>query len=275
LSSTDSFPIAASAGLTYGLEETKLTGALIQLAESGKRYERQKRADQRTWRAGYYLTSDQLEQVRAFYDQFHGKDEYFIWTRPAWANNAGPLTDRKFPVHWAGPAPQVLFAGHEFLQVQIELAEAIGRAMETADYPVFTSGFETFFIEESHAVRAAAVTGTWSTETNSNNHGPASNNGKTNANTNTTDKFRYTYFGYGFRYWARKASNLGILKVLLDDVDLGNVDLYNASGVAAAALLTKTDVALGLHRVDIKATNTKNASSSGNTIVSDAVEVMP
>ena len=75
--------------------------------------------------------------------------------------------------------------------------------------------------------------------------------------------------------WARKDTDLGIVKVLLDDVDLGNVDLYAAAAVDSAPLLTRLDVPLGLHTVKLRATNTRNGSSSANTIAADAIEFMP
>lgn len=91
----------------------------------------------------------------------------------------------------------------------------------------------------------------------------------------TTDAFVFLYAGYGFRLKGRKGPALGIYQVLLDEVSLGNVDLYNAGDTGPVVLLTKLDVPLGLHRVKIKATNTKNALSTANTITADAVEILP
>lgn len=272
MASTDLFPITAAQALTYGLREGRIPGIISQAGQSGRILERQVRPDQKTFSLPYRCTTDQLEQVRDFYDRFKGLNQYFIWQHPVWFNNAGTLTARKFPVHWLGPFEHEL-AGHEAHDVFLNLVEAIGKTMETADYPSFTAGVPAVFLEESHP-EARAVVGTWTTETNANNHGAATNNGKTNINTNTTDYYRWIYSGYGFRLWVRKASNLGILKVLHDGIDLGNVDLYNASSQAAAALLTKADVPLGMHTVDVKATNTINVSSSGATIIADAIEVI-
>ena len=39
-------------------------------------------------------------------------------------------------------------------------------------------------------------------------------------------------------------------------------------------VLTKLDVPLGLHTVKLRATNTRNASSSANTIAADVLEVL-
>lgn len=90
--------------------------------------------------------------------------------------------------------------------------------------------------------------------------------------TNATAEWQY--FGYGFRFWAEKYSDRGIAEISLDGTVLGTVDLYSSGAVTAAALLTKYDVPLGLHRVKVRVTGTKNASSSDYKCVADAIEVM-
>jgi hypothetical protein len=95
------------------------------------------------------------------------------------------------------------------------------------------------------------------------------------------DKAELKYYGYGFRYWARKALDLGIVEIFLSQdagkanyVSLGNVDLYAAADADAAALLTKADVPLGEHRVKVRITHTKNGASAGYAGILDAIEVM-
>ena len=86
---------------------------------------------------------------------------------------------------------------------------------------------------------------------------------------------------YAIRIWARRDSNLGKLEGKLIRVSDGtvlassvDVDLYSASPVAAAVVYAPGNYPLNFYRVQIKATNTKNASSSAKTIVADAIEVM-
>jgi len=141
------------------------------------------------------------------------------------------------------------------------------------------------FIEERDDVLAdtAAFAGTWTLEAAHANFHPAGGTGRaySNANTNTTDTAKIKYFGYGFRLWWRKNSNLGIVEISCKRVRDGaivvaatNVDLYAAADTASAALHTSQNLALDWYEVQLKATNTKNASSSANTIYYDALEVM-
>jgi hypothetical protein len=94
------------------------------------------------------------------------------------------------------------------------------------------------------------------------------------AGTVTTDAAEWGYFGYGFRLWAPKGPDMGIVQVFLDGVSQGNVDLYAAAATASAVVLTVQSVALGLHRVKLQPTNTKNAASTNFVVSADALEVM-
>jgi hypothetical protein len=89
-----------------------------------------------------------------------------------------------------------------------------------------------------------------------------------------TDAAEWKYVGYGFRVWAPKNAQMGIMQVFVDGVSQGTVDLYSAAHAASAVLLTVQSVALGEHRVKLAPTNTKNASSSGFIVAADAIEVM-
>ncbi len=141
--------------------------------------------------------------------------------------------------------------------------------LEVSNYPDPNLGHPSFFIEETEGV---VIAGTWTEQTNGNAHGGT---WKFNAGTVTTEAFQWLYGGYGFRLWFPKAASWGIVQVFLDEVSLGTVDLYNATTLASAALFTKLDVPLGLHRVKLQPTNTKNAASTDFIVVADAIEVMP
>jgi len=95
-----------------------------------------------------------------------------------------------------------------------------------------------------------------------------------NDGTTTTGTAEWQYFGYGFRLWAPKGPDQGILAVSLDGGAETLVDLYNAAMVNSAAVHTDANQKLGVHRVKVRSTNTKNASSSAKYITADAIEVM-
>jgi hypothetical protein len=139
---------------------------------------------------------------------------------------------------------------------------------------------DAIFIEErdDDGNDVPTKTGVWTYAANANAHGGAE---LTSTNLNTTDKCELVYFGYGFRFWARKDVNLGIGSLAVTSQSTGavelaatNVDLYAAAPAAAAALFTKSDLPLDLHRVSWTATNTKNAASAAKTLPFDAIEVM-
>jgi hypothetical protein len=90
----------------------------------------------------------------------------------------------------------------------------------------------------------------------------------------TTDAAEWKYIGYGFRVWAPKNAQMGIMQVFLDGVSQGTIDLYSAAHAASAVLMTVQSVSLGEHRIKLSPTNTKNASSSGFIVAADAIEVM-
>lgn len=121
-------------------------------------------------------------------------------------------------------------------------------------------------------------TGVWTYGADVNAHGGAQ---LTYPNADTTGIAELTYFGYGCRIHAKKANNLGIFNAQVVRVRDGSVvagptavDQYSAGTVAAAALFTAASLGLDLYRVQILATNTKNASSAAKTICADAVECM-
>ena len=254
----------------FVLSERLDPGVLRQRAASGRELQRFRKAPQRLFELRFRRRStDEADQVRDWYARF--QQDFFRFNHKVYVNNAGTYLARHFPVVFASE-PEYELASNDGWNIGVELLEAVGRPLPTANYPSPTDGHLSFFIEEDDAARAKALTGSWAIAAQANAHAGQE---ATNSNLNTTDAFQFLYAGYGFRLWARKASDLGILTVLLDETDLGNVDLYAASSAASAALLTKTDIPLGIHRVKILATNTKNASSSAKTIVADTIEVIP
>ncbi|MFL6313893.1 MAG: hypothetical protein ACJ71W_17485 [Terriglobales bacterium] len=149
--------------------------------------------------------------------------------------------------------------------------------VETPTLPMFQYpsawGVSSIFIEERDGFGQDLVKYTgagWTIHNaDANAHG-----GFNSFDSTTNDTAEIIYVGYGFRYWAQKASFQGIIEISLDGTVVGTVDLYNATTVASAALFTNQNVSLGLHRVKLRVTGTKNASSSGFLCLYDAIEVM-
>lgn len=97
---------------------------------------------------------------------------------------------------------------------------------------------------------------------------------------NAIDAAEWEYFGYGFQLYALTNVDMGIMQVSCTALDgtvelaATNVDLYTAAAVASAVVLTNTNMKLGMHRVKLAPTNTKNGASSSTIVIADAIGVM-
>jgi hypothetical protein len=139
-------------------------------------------------------------------------------------------------------------------------------------------GVDSIFLEERDGFGSdvVKVTGTWtffSGGAGGINLAHGANQGCYRSST-TNDIAEWSYFGYGFRLWSPKEGDYGIGEVSLDGVVLGTYDGFNAIPVTSSALFTQLNVALGLHRVKLRCTGTKNAGSTGPSVIADAIEVM-
>jgi len=94
------------------------------------------------------------------------------------------------------------------------------------------------------------------------------------ANTNTTDWAAYRYLGYGFQFWAYTGPAMGKANLVLDGTVLTTIDFYSAGSTQRVMLWQQLAVPLGVHLVQLVATNTKNGASSANTVAWDALKVM-
>jgi len=174
-------------------------------------------------------------------------------------------------------AQKVIFEGNERWTMRGRFIELVGKPMNT--YPSDWTR-DAIFLEErdGSGTDLFASAGTWAFAAHANAHGGSE---VTNANTNTSDYVEVEYSGYGCRLWSRKASDLGIGSARVvrarDGVVVAgptNVDLYNSASQAAAALFTAQSLPLDRYFFRWTATNSKNASSSANTVPFDALEVM-
>ena len=265
---TDLFPLEPD----YALAEDEQDGVLREASLGGALTERIFAPPRRIFTLEFRnRKTDDVETVRAWKREFAA--QFFRFDQKVYLNISGTYRTRSFPVHWLADTLPRKLEGYERWDFQVQFVEAVGEALPTANYPDPANGDQSFFMEED---KGAAVAGTWTLSGADANFHPPGGTGKMkeNANTNTTDYFRFIHPGYGFRIWAPKGPTRGIFKVKLNGTDLGNVDQYNASIVASAVLFTKLDVPLGLHTVDLFATNTKNASATGQLITADALEVI-
>lgn len=257
----DIFPLQPN----YPVGRRVLDGVVEGFAESGRRFARLKRAPRLVHELELALTTEQKQRLEEWYRRF--ERSWFSFHDPVYAVDAeaGAYVERYFSVEFAGP-PDYALAANNLWRAQVSVADRVGAAL--FQYPDPTAGHKSVFLEETDGL---AVGGAWTATPEALAHG---GNEKWNPNTNTSDAFQWTYAGYGFRLWARRAGNLGKVEVLLDAVSLGTVDLYAAAATGAQPVFTKLDVALGMHSVKLRATNTRNASSSANTILADALEVV-
>lgn len=257
----DLFPLQPD----YPISRRVLTGVIEAVADSGRRCARLKRAPRLVHELELALTTQEKQQLEEWYRRF--ENSWFSLRDPVYAVDpeAGAYVERYFSVEFAAPPDYELLANNLW-RARVLVADRIGAALH--QYPDPAAGHKAVFLEESDGL---AVAGPWTSATQALAHGESE---KSNPNTNSTDAFLWTYGGYGFRLWSRRSPDLGIVEVFLDGASLGTIDLYSTGATASQALLTKLDVPLGLHSLKLRATNTKNAASSANTILADALEVL-
>ena len=250
----DIFPVEPN----YPLARRDVGGAVRSESVSGHTFSRIRSTRRRVHQLEFRVrgTTEKM-LIETWYRRFEAS--WFTLHDPVFAVSEGEFVERYFSVEFAGP-PDYELVGNEQWDIRVTLIDKVGAALKS--YPDPNGGHDSRFLEESAGF---VVAGTW---TDSAEPLASEDNEKTNPNSNTTDAFQWVYSGYGFRLRSRKGSALGTVKVLLDGVSLGNVDLNNGSDITSQAVFTKLDVPLGLHTVQLKATNT------GGIIVADALEVM-
>jgi hypothetical protein len=97
-----------------------------------------------------------------------------------------------------------------------------------------------------------------------------------NNNTNTTDKVEFTFVGTQCRLLLNYNVGKGIAAIYIDGVFVQNVDSYNnTSATNIQVMFTSSILTPGFHTLEVRMTNTKNASSGGNTINFDSFEYKP
>jgi hypothetical protein len=242
----------------YGYRET--LGDVIAEAQmrSGKPFARLLRSRGRVFEL---MWSERLIADAAKLRQWHQQYEQGFFTLADWEMG------RYYSGRFAG-RPAIAPAGNNNWNASAQFVELPGLPMFA--YPTNWNR-DAIFIEEIDDFGSPNVklTGAWTQSVNAAHHG-----GKAYFSATTNNAAEWLYFGYGFRLWAAKDANLGIVAVSIDGGAETNVDLYAASLQASAVVHTNANQNLGFHRVKLRVTGTKNASSSAFTVYADAIEVM-
>lgn len=262
MAETHIFPLTPD----YPIIRRVLSGVIEALADSGRRFARLKRAPRLVHELELRARSTREKmQLEDWYRRF--EKSWFTFHDPVFAvdPDTGNYIPRYFSVEFARQ-PDYELVANEAWDMRVALVDRIGAPLFS--YPDPTAGHKSLFLEEGEA---RAVAGTWTPAAQPLAHG---GNESSNPNTNTTDAVQWVYAGYGFRLWARQDANLGIFELLLDAASLGSVDLYAASPIGAQPVFTQLDVPLGIHLVQLKATNSQNAAATGPVILADALEVL-
>lgn len=262
MGASDIFPVTP----IYPIQRDYLPGIVYDEADSGRGVSRLKRAPRRIHHLQFEITPDQKQQIEQWYDQF--ANSFFTLYDPVFGrktDGSGAAIERYFSVRFS-QQPTYTLKQNLVWDVQCDLTDVLGVALY--EYPDPDAGHLSTFIEETDGFAQAGV---WGTDLGAVNHGGSD---VSNAGNNTTDTFTWIYGGYGLRIWARKEPNFGKMKLFVDGTNLATIDLYAAAETAASAVFSKLDLPLGLHTVQLVATNTKNGASSDTIIVADALEYM-
>jgi hypothetical protein len=96
-----------------------------------------------------------------------------------------------------------------------------------------------------------------------------------NTNLNATDYCNFKFTGSGFQIWAKRQTDTGIFRVIVNGIDNGTVDTYKAAPNDISPVFTYSGPDYGYYDVTIMATNTKNASSTGKQFTIDSIDILP
>ena len=128
---------------------------------------------------------------------------------------------------------------------------------------------------DDDASSALTYTGTWT-------HANTGNSNYTAGDYDSTESWSQqagatmsvTFTGTAVQWIGPKNNNGGIADVSVDGTQVGTVDTYDSAGKEFQQILfAATGLASGTHTLTVTATGTKDAASSGDTVVIDAVNV--
>lgn len=113
-----------------------------------------------------------------------------------------------------------------------------------------------------------ATTGTWAPESDTRYSGGSARYSNTAGST-----MDFTFTGTGVRAICARGEFGGIVRVYIDGVDQGTVDLYTTPAVFQAVIFESTTLTNAQHTIRLEVTGTKNASSGNTYVTTDAFEV--
>lgn len=228
-------------------------------ADSGKEYSRRNIARGRiynlAWNKRDLATKHALQQWEEQY-----KGDFF--TLADWERG------RYFSGRFDGPLSYSP-SGNAAYNIRGRFVELPGLVM--FNYPANWAR-DAAFLEERNGFGEDLIklTGSWSYNS------PAANahGGADYLSNVTNDAAEWLYFGYGFQVWARKNPGHGIMEISQNGAVMGTADLYAAADTAAQAVFSNPNSPLGLYRIKLRVTGTKNGLANNFYICADAIQVM-
>jgi hypothetical protein len=90
----------------------------------------------------------------------------------------------------------------------------------------------------------------------------------------TGNYIQYAFSSNGIKVYANNTPDAGIVDILLDGKDMGNIDLYSADYNLNTLVYTNLNLTSGSHTIKMVVTGNKNSQSTGATIYFDSLETV-
>lgn len=248
-------PLNPQYSYTEGLPEMR---SIFQ-AKDGTAWIRRTMARGRTYDLAWQLSAANTEKLRQWEAQYD--DDFFTYYDGE--------RNRYFSGMFGGPL-QYSPPSSGKCNIKGQFIEIPGVSMYR--YPADWDGFTTkrYRVRDGFGRDLCSLVGIWTYETGDAHEGGAAYKSKTAGAT-----AEWLYYGYGFRVWSKTGPDCGKLDVLLDNVVVqAAVDLYSAAVVASAPLVRLDEVSLGLHRITLRCTGSKNVAATDCFVLADLIEVM-
>ena len=113
--------------------------------------------------------------------------------------------------------------------------------------------------------------GNWNSETQTSNY---NNDGTWGNGNNSTDFYQVRFFGTQVKVYSKTSNNQSIVKISIDGGTETNVDTYSPSVQYQTLIWASAVLTPGQHTLKVRASNTKNASSSSYYTYADRVDVI-
>lgn len=148
-----------------------------------------------------------------------------------------------------------------------KIAQNADSITSTVSKSVIASSQEVTIVDDSDT--AIQYVGTFDTSTYVQYYNTTRHMSKT-----ANDYIQYSFIGTGINVFTTKSSDSGIMKVFIDGVDKGDIDLYVATAVFKQKTYSITGLTYGEHDIKILIKGTKNASSTDTWVAFDYFEIL-